>query len=545
MKDQNSAKKQLIGELIELRQRITELETSENGSNQKALQQSEARYRTLFEDSRDAVYISTVGGKVIDANRAFLDLLGYTKRELAGITSQDTYVNSDDRQRFQKEIEQKGSVRDFAVKLRKKDNTVIDCLITSSLWFDNDGNISGYQGIIRDITERKRAENALQASEAKYRMILQTIEDGYYEVDIAGNFTFFNDSLCRMLGYSGDEMIGMNNRRYMARETAHVVYETFNNVYRTGKATKALGWEFIRKDGQTRDVEISISPVRDASGKTIGFRGIARDITERRSLEKARERIINHLSHELRTPLAVIQGNLRLLKPKFQEQTSSMEWEPFYEAMEKQLNRLTEIQKETEKIIEPNQGSKGERILLFPFVERIVEKAKQSAAYRELHIQLQGERDHSLLMAPVVPEGIIDGLLRNAIENTPDEGLIRIIFEQKEGKLLLKIQDFGIGITEENQKLIFHGLFHTVDTELYTSKKPYDFGAGGKGLDLLRMKVYGLWSGVIFSLESKRCIYIPTDKDLCPGRISACPHCLRPEDCLASGGSTFCVAFPT
>jgi PAS domain S-box-containing protein len=546
MKDQNKTKKQLISELMELRQRITELEALENKSSQaeEALRQSEARYRTLFEDSRDAVYITTLGGKVIDVNKAFLDLLGYTKGELAGITSQDTYVNSYDRQRFQKEIEQKGFVRDFEVKLRKKDNTVIDCLITSSLWLDNGGNILGYQGIIRDITEWKRAEDALQESEAKYRTILQTIEDGYYEVDIAGNFTSFNDSLFRMLGYSRDEMIGMNNRQYMTKETANKVFETFNNVYCTGKATKAFGWELVMKDGQIRYVEISVSPVCDVSGKTIGFRGIARDITERKSLEKARERIINHLSHELRTPLSVIQGYLRLLKRKFQKQTSPMEWEKFYEPMKKQLDRLNEIQIETHKIIRFSQGLEGERILLFSFMERILEKAKQSADHRELHIQLQGERDLSLFMTPEVLEDILGGLLKNAIGNTPDEGSIRIILEQKDGRLLLKVQDFGIGITEENQKQIFDGLFHTVDTGLYTSKKPYDFGAGGKGLDLLRMKVYGQRFGFVFSLESKRCIYIPTDRDLCPGRISACPHCERPEDCLSSGGSTFCVSFP-
>jgi PAS domain S-box-containing protein len=197
MKDQNKTKRQLISELMELRQRITELEALENESSQaeEALRQSEARYRTLYGDLRDAVYITTLEGKVIDANKAFLDLLGYTKGELAGITSQDTYVNSYDRQRFQKEIEQKGFVRDFEVKLRKKDNTVIDCLIASSLWLDNDGNILGYQCIIRDITERKRAEDALQESEAKSRTILQTVEDGYFEVDTAGNFTYFNDSL--------------------------------------------------------------------------------------------------------------------------------------------------------------------------------------------------------------------------------------------------------------------------------------------------------------------------------------------------------------
>ncbi len=106
------------------------------------------------------------------------------------------------------------------------------------------------------------------------------------------------------------------------------------------------------------------------------------------------------------------------------------------------------------------------------------------------------------------------------------------------------MRDFGIGITEENQKSIFDGLFHTQETDLYTSRKPYDFNAGGKGLDLLKMKVYGRSFGFDLSMESRRCVYLPTDRDVCPGRISACPHCQRPEDCLSSGESTFCVSLP-
>jgi hypothetical protein len=147
-------------------------------------------------------------------------------------------------------------------------------------------------------------------------------------------------------------------------------------------------------------------------------------------------------------------------------------------------------------------------------------------------------------MDPRIVEDILEVLLKNAVENTPDEGLVRIMVERKEPRLLLKVQDFGIGITAENQRYIFDGLFHTQDTELYASKKPYDFNAGGKALDLLRMKVYGQRFCFDLSMESRRCTYLPTNRDLCPGSISACSHCQRAEDCQSSGGSTFCVSFP-
>ena len=115
---------------------------------------------------------------------------------------------------------------------------------------------------------------------------------------------------------------------------------------------------------------------------------------------------------------------------------------------------------------------------------------------------------------------------------------------QKAQWIQLKVQDFGIGITNENQRHISDGLFHTLDTELYTSKRPYDFGAGGKGLDLLRIKTYSQRFGFDISVGSQRCIHLPTDRDLCPGKIFLCPYCKKKEDCLSSGGSTFCISFP-
>ena len=103
-------------------------------------------------------------------------------------------------------------------------------------------------------------------SEEKYRTILHGIEEGYYEVDLAGNMTFFNDSMCRIVGYPRDELTGMNNRRYMSQDTAKKVYQTFNEVYRTGKPKKAFEWELIRKDGTKRFVEVSVSLRGDSKG---------------------------------------------------------------------------------------------------------------------------------------------------------------------------------------------------------------------------------------------------------------------------------------
>src|SRR5512136_2334837 len=123
--------------------------------------------------------------------------------------------------------------------------------------------------------------------EQKYRSILDNIEELYYEVDLTGNLTFLNDSMSKILGYSKDELIGMNNRQYMDEETSKKVYQMFNQVYRTGISAKAFDWELIRKDGTRRILEISVSLMHDSKGQPIGFYGIGRDITERKKEEEA------------------------------------------------------------------------------------------------------------------------------------------------------------------------------------------------------------------------------------------------------------------
>lgn len=150
---------------------------------EKQLKRSEEKYRTLFEESRDAVYITTRDGRALDVNQSFLDLFGYFREEIMGEGIKHIYVAERDRESFQENIERAGSVKDYETRYRRKDGTEIDCLETASVRRAEDGTIIGYQGIIRDITERKQAEEALRRSEERLRLKLDYILSPEKDVD--------------------------------------------------------------------------------------------------------------------------------------------------------------------------------------------------------------------------------------------------------------------------------------------------------------------------------------------------------------------------
>lgn len=342
---------------------------------------------------------------------------------------------------------------------------------------------------------------------------------------------------------------------------------------------------FLQTFGNHASVFIEMAQLQKAR-----FEALERSREELRRLNKVKDRALHHLSHELRTPLAVIQGTIRLLRRKFEALMPPRDWEGLFETLEKHLNRLAEIQQETDAILRayrelqetslyteldrlwrrmedtveippdliahwnslkermaqslPDRPLSREEVHLSPLVRQVLKKAGRKASHRDVHLLVEGEKDLSISIDQGILEEVMEGLLKNAIENTPDGGTVRILMERGEHEVLLQVQDSGVGITDENQRHIFEGLFPTQETELYSSKRPYDFNAGGKGLNLFRMRIYGQRFGFRLSVNSRRCIHLPTDRDLCWGKISACPHCQRAEDCLASGGSTFSVSLP-
>jgi diguanylate cyclase (GGDEF)-like protein/PAS domain S-box-containing protein len=188
----------------------------------------------------------------------------------------------------------------YAFEFRKRNGTKAFHEVSISLISDSKGKPTGFRGISRDITEHKRMEEALRQGEERYRTIIEQMEDGYFEVDLAGNFTFVNDAECSNLGYSREELIGINNRRYTDKANAKKVFEAFHSIYETGEPIKIFNYEIIRKDGTVRSLELSAALIRDANGEPVGFRGISRDVTERKRSE---ERIQYLATHDALTEL--------------------------------------------------------------------------------------------------------------------------------------------------------------------------------------------------------------------------------------------------
>ena len=288
---------------------------------------------------------------------------------------------------------------------------------------------------------------------------------------------------------------------------------------------------------------------------------------ELKSLNHAKDKMISHLSHELKTPVAILLSSFKILSKKLADIPEGT-WQPTLERACRNLDRIVGIENEVSDIVEKKEfyhhnifslilaqcrdefealiaeetGEKGviakisqkiedlfvtrdldtQNIFLNHLVEKRIKAIEPEINRRNISLTSSLESSSPIQM-PVEPlKKTVDGLIRNAVENTPDGGKIEVLVHPKSNGVQFVVKDHGIGLTQEAQKRIFEGFFSTQETLNYSSKRPFDFNAGGKGADLLRMKIFSEKYHFNISMTSQRCQRIPENKDTCPGSIQAC-----------------------
>lgn len=275
---------ELRGRIKSLEEQLAEEKLPGQERAEEARRESEEKYRSLFEQSRDAIYLSMHDGRTVDVNQATLALFGYSREEILNLNARDTYADPRDREAFQREIEKNGSVTNYEVKLKKKDGTLMDCLLTSTLRRSNEGNIVGYQGILRDVTEKKRTEKALADSERHYRLLIETMNEGVAVLDTDGTVTYMNDRFSELIGYNREEITGRSIENFIEESNMQI----FRDQYASRRKGAAGSYElaFRKKSGGSVSAIVSAKPLLDASGGFAGGFAVITDISSRKRAEE-------------------------------------------------------------------------------------------------------------------------------------------------------------------------------------------------------------------------------------------------------------------
>lgn len=341
------------------------------------------------------------------------------------------------------------------------------------------------------------------------------------------------------------------------------------------------------------DVEILVAlsgNVALALENAAHYESLTQSHRELERLNRVKNKMLNHLSHELKTPLAIVDASLRILQRKL-EGIESLPADLPFERICRNLERLKTIERQVGHIVEerdtpyrrtissflddlmdlmevrkeehPHLGEALEiiaRTIEEQFPGKIEQKegvdmaaAFQAAEFRvnqmtrerDLDVQFIRPDPALIRMQPQILMSVIGGLIRNAVENTPDKGKIMVTGENTPEGYRITVRDFGVGIPESELPNIFEGFYPVQETDLYRSGRPYAFNAGGSGTDLLKMKIFAERFGFKLRFKSTRCSCIPTVRDICPGDIAKCSCCIKIEDCLANGCTEFVVEIPS
>ena len=344
------------------------------------------------------------------------------------------------------------------------------------------------------INQRAAAEAALRESEEKFRTIIETTPDGYYEVDRNANFTFFNDSMCKILGYSREEMATLNQLELLDETNSQKLRDTFNKVLDSGNPITSLSWTLYDKNRSLRFVESSVSLIKDPKGNPVGFGGFIRDVTQRQRAEvmyraklaaeaasRTKSEFLASMSHEIRTPLNAIIGLVELMLtsdlPPDQREDLDVVKSSAYSLLSI-INNILDFSKIEAGKLEFEKTPFGFRQFMDESLKIMGMKSHEKGI--ELAYRVAPGVPDRILGDPVRLRQILLNLVDNAIKFT-DKGevIVSAAVQSKEDYevvLQISVADSGIGIPEDKQRSIF-GAYNQGDP---STLRQY----GGTGLGL-------------------------------------------------------------
>ncbi len=433
-------------------------------------------FRDFFENASVPFHWVDADGVILRANQAELDFLGYDANEYIGHNIREFYVNSDDLEAVMRRLAAREAVHEFDAELRARDGSVRRVAIDSSaMW--HDGQFMHTRCLMRDLSYRQMADDIAIRMSA----IVDSSDDAIISKDLDGVVRSWNSSAERIFGYTEDEMIGRSIRTIIPADHQ---YEEDEVLARIRAGERVAHFETIRqrKDGSMVPISLTVSPVRDGSGRVVGASKIARDISERIAADEAlresiamKDQFLSLVSHELRTPIATIVGNSQLLLRRGERLPAHAR----AQALEDVVGESERLQHIVENLLILTRLNAKQELMLTPIdLSELVGRAVDAASRRELDrsIRLQADDILHVIGDATLLTMVVQNLITNAVKYSTADTAIEVVLQRSlAGRAEVHILDSGIGIDVDDSERIFDAFFRAASATT---------GATGMGLGL-------------------------------------------------------------
>ncbi len=256
---------------------------------EEALKESEARHREFVENAPIGIYRTTPAGRIVMVNPALVRMLGFDSAEelMRRDLESSTYEPDYDRACFKRLLEEQGEIRGREERWTRRDGSSLHICESAKLVRGPDGEIQYYDGVVEDITERKLTEEALKESEARFRDLVENTSDVIWETDEQGHYVYCSPAVEEILGFRQEQMIGRQTLNLSAPGEQAVQEPVVKDLLAHPHPFRGLEFRHLHADGSVRVLEANGVPIYDVSGRFTGYRGVTRDVTERRRAEEA------------------------------------------------------------------------------------------------------------------------------------------------------------------------------------------------------------------------------------------------------------------